>query len=149
MPDANAEAVRRLDFLFSYLDASEDGRISSAELGMFLRMLGREPSARHLEQQIAAADTDGDGFIRRSEFDGLVDRVTVDGGGSWFEAVFHAMDRDRDGQVTALELRQAVTRLQLPLTRDRVTELADQMDADGSGGVDLGEFMAFMRPGRA
>ncbi|NP_001412896.1 polcalcin Nic t 1 [Nicotiana tabacum] len=54
--------------IFKRFDLNGDGKISSAELGETLKMLGSVTS-EEVQHMMAELDTDGDGFISYEEFE--------------------------------------------------------------------------------
>lgn len=58
------------------------------------------------------------------------------------ESFFTALDTDESGNIEPGELAAALTRLDLGLTETQVTQMIAEADADGSGDIDLGEWIA-------
>ena len=78
-------------------------------------------------------------FLPRSSFD---ERLRSDGAavGEDIAAVFARYDRDRSGDIDAVELRKALNALGLPADTAEAALVLAAYDADASGQLDLGEF---------
>ncbi|XP_072995372.1 polcalcin Phl p 7-like [Typha latifolia] len=61
------DVTPEMERIFKRFDANGDGRISSAELGAALSMLGSTTSDE-IQRMMAEIDTDGDGYIDFNEF---------------------------------------------------------------------------------
>ncbi|GMF65147.1 unnamed protein product [Phytophthora lilii] len=56
--------------------------------------------------------------------------------------VFKAMDDDKDGEIDAVELKEALLEMGLPLTDAQIRCLADEYDVDGDGEIQYSEFLS-------
>ncbi|KAH7492361.1 Calmodulin-like protein [Phytophthora ramorum] len=56
--------------------------------------------------------------------------------------VFKAMDDDKDGEIDAVELKEALLEMGLPLTDAQIRCLADEYDVDGDGKIQYNEFLS-------
>ncbi|XP_052196107.1 polcalcin Syr v 3-like [Diospyros lotus] len=63
----NPEEKAEYERIFKRFDANGDGKISAAELGESLKMLG-SVTPDEIQRMMAELDTDGDGFISFQEF---------------------------------------------------------------------------------
>ena len=52
------------------------------------------------------------------------------------------LDRDADGHISFAEFRNGLARLDVGMTAAELTEIAETMDVDQSGGIELDEFVA-------
>ena len=59
-------------------------------------------------------------------------------------SAFELFDRDNSGSIDSHELKDAMKALGIYLTKDETVELLKRVDRDGSGQVELDEFMALM-----
>ncbi|KAG7398710.1 hypothetical protein PHYBOEH_010660 [Phytophthora boehmeriae] len=65
------------------------------------------------------------------------------------DEVFKAMDDDKNGEIDAVELKQALLEMGLPLTDAQIRCLADEYDFDGDGKIQYKEFLLlFLPPGK-
>eukprot|EP01065_Artemidia_motanka_P038672 TRINITY_DN47527_c0_g1_i1.p1 TRINITY_DN47527_c0_g1~~TRINITY_DN47527_c0_g1_i1.p1 ORF type:complete len:964 (+),score=375.38 TRINITY_DN47527_c0_g1_i1:45-2894(+) len=60
---------------------------------------------------------------------------------------FAAFDRDGDGSITPEELRQVLKRAGIAASDDAAAELLRKADADGSGSIEIAEFIAAVQAG--
>jgi len=60
-------------------------------------------------------------------------------------ALFDTVDENRDGVLSIEELDAALRAAHLPTSRENLRALFSSMDANQSGGVDRGEFAAFVQ----
>ncbi|POM74268.1 Hypothetical protein PHPALM_8800, partial [Phytophthora palmivora] len=58
------------------------------------------------------------------------------------DEVFKAMDDDKDGEIDAVELKEALLDMGLPLTDAQIRCLADEYDVDGDGKIQYDEFLS-------
>ncbi|WVZ73768.1 hypothetical protein U9M48_022044 [Paspalum notatum var. saurae] len=125
--------------VFRHFDADGDGRISAAEMRDSCGC-----TAAEAEEMIAAADSDGDGFISIDELGALFE----DGDQTdTLRAAFAEYDENGDGVITAEELRRALRRLGLcgdEMTAERCVEIVAAVDRDGDGVISFDEFKAMM-----
>ncbi|RLN54389.1 hypothetical protein BBP00_00008956 [Phytophthora kernoviae] len=62
------------------------------------------------------------------------------------DEVFKAMDDDRNGEIDAIELKEALLEMGLPLTNAQIRCLADEYDVDGDGKIQYKEFLSLFPP---
>ncbi|WP_090047869.1 EF-hand domain-containing protein [Lentzea fradiae] len=105
-----------------------------------------------------AMDGDGDGVLRRSDFDLLADRWAAVRGGAheermretlraWWEALYATSDQDGDGGVTASELMSAVDGdgTMIDLVVATAVAMFEAVDSDGDGRVSEAEYAQLVR----
>jgi len=124
VPDRVLVNYRRV---FGFGDADNDGRHSKKEYvndGLYLTLRARQGIFR-------AADSDNDGFVTEAEY--VENRVITDEA----KEIFHDMDADGDGRLTAGEL-EGSGRL-----KDRALARAvfKALDTDGNGELVIPEYL--------
>lgn len=119
--------------LFRRLDANRDGKITPDEIP--------EPRRERFKQLLARADRDGDGALDQREFirgtrmaPGVLTGDNQNGAQPDPARLFHRMDRNSDGKLTAGEVPEE--------RRAFVERLIRRADKDGDGALTLEEFVA-------
>ena len=63
---------------------------------------------------------------------------------SGYAATFEIVDANKDGHITAAELKQLMKALGEDITDETAAEVVKEMDANGDGEISLEEFAAYM-----
>jgi Ca2+-binding EF-hand superfamily protein len=66
---------------------------------------------------------------------------------SAYAATFEIVDGNKDGHISAAELRQLMKALGEEITDDTAAEVVTRMDGDGDGEISLQEFTRYMSRG--
>ena len=121
--------------VFVSLDLDKDGRLSREELMLGYRTLGLA-SAEEVDRIMEVCDTDRNGFLEFTEF--LTATL------SWehletetLEAAFNAFDSDRDGSISAKELKFLLEDADEEMDEQVWEELLQEGDANRDGTVTL------------
>jgi len=113
--------------VFGFLDTNRDGRHSKQEYvedGTFM-------SRRNRQGIFAASDSNHDGFVSEAEY--IENRIITDEA----KEIFSAMDRDRDGRLTAQELIASER-----LGDDELAEdVFEALDTNGNGELTVPEYL--------
>jgi len=124
--------------LFDSLDPNSNGRLSLAELDKgIIQCYPQFNNKPAIMAAYKAADRNGDGFIRRSEF-GFFLRFIQYYNNLWH--VFEGVDTDGDRRITKEEFEAA----QLELNGNDAAQVFDEMDKNGGGKVLFGELCQWM-----
>ena len=139
------EKITEFRAAFELFDKDRDGTITTKELGILMRNLGRNPSEEELKQMIREVDLDGNGTIDFKEFLCLMVKKMkrTDTEEELLEA-FKVFDRDGNGYITSHELRYIMTNLGEGLTTAEVEEMVKEADLDNDGQIDYDEFVKMM-----
>ncbi|XP_078612782.1 uncharacterized protein LOC144882674 [Branchiostoma floridae x Branchiostoma japonicum] len=139
------EQISEFKEAFSLFDKDGDGVITTKELGTVMRSLGQNPTEVELTDMINEVDTDGNGTIDFPEFLTMMARKMeeVDSENELREA-FQVFDKDRNGYISAAELRHVMTNLGEKLTDEEVDEMIREADIDGDGQINYEEFVTMM-----
>ena len=134
------EKITEFRAAFELFDKDRDGTITTKELGILMRNLGRNPSEEELKQMIREVDLDGNGTIDFKEFLCLMVKKMkgTDTEEELLEA-FKVFDRDGNGYITSHELRYIMTNLGEGLTPEEVEEMVKEADLDNDGQIDYDE----------
>ncbi|KAL7413189.1 putative calmodulin [Mrakia frigida] len=131
---------------FSLFDKDGDGTISAQELGTVMSSLGQRPSEAELLGMVKEADVNKSGNIDFTEFVGMMTRnqKEVD----WEEEIreaFEVFDRNKDGTISATNLKEVMVNLGEKVTLQEVEEMIKEADLDGDGSINYEEFVKMMR----
>ncbi|XP_065827890.1 calmodulin-like [Oscarella lobularis] len=136
------EEVKQFKQAFSLFDKNNDGNITTEELKTVLKALGHYPNEAELEAMVEEVDADGNGTIEFEEF--LVMMSKQMASDDYIRAAFDAMDRNGDGYIDPIELKQVMENFGEQLSDDDVEEMIREADVDGDGRVDFEEFHTLM-----
>ncbi len=126
------EELRRV---FDAYDTDKSGSLDAAEVEAALKQLGLSHDAS--SDVFRRLDANGDGVISFPEFEAAAEAMRGE-----LEAIFRFIDADNSGTVSEAELRDAMRRLRLQVDDEAVRSLFKEMDRDGNGLIDFGEFRA-------
>ncbi|GAA4521300.1 hypothetical protein GCM10023191_099570 [Actinoallomurus oryzae] len=66
---------------------------------------------------------------------------------SAYAATFEIVDANKDGHISATELKQLMKALGEDITEETATEVVQRMDSNGDGEISLAEFATYMAKG--
>lgn len=144
--DLTEQQLAEVKNAFSLFDKDGDGSITKKELGVALRSIGQNPSESDLNEMISTLDEDGNGTIEFKEFVSIMvsERTKNATNEEEIKRVFRVFDSDGDGQITAVEIKKAMTALGEKVTDKEVKDMIRQADVDGDGFVNFDEFLRIM-----
>lgn len=130
-----------IESLFREVDVSNDGRISTKELGKMFKRLGAKLSVSDVKKLIYEFDKDGSRDIDLKEFRELISSV-LSTNKVYEEAyeAFKVFDTNGDNVVSRDEVKEALSYLPKKLSDTEVEELINKMDTDGNGLIYFDEF---------
>mmetsp|Transcript_11532 Transcript_11532/g.21819 ORF Transcript_11532/g.21819 Transcript_11532/m.21819 type:complete len:150 (+) Transcript_11532:61-510(+) len=129
---------------FKLFDEDRDDKLSLKEFGTLLSSLGQNPTEQELQDWIGG-DGEHDTRIDFHTFLSLMSRKLkeTDTEEELIEA-FKVFDRDRDGFISAGELRTSMMNLGEKLNDTEVDEMIREADLDGDGFINYDEFVRMM-----
>jgi len=132
---------KEIDTLFKNVDKSTDGTVSFKELETMFKKFDMTFTARDLRTIVKRYDKDGKTGMNRDEFRALITDV-FNANSQYIEAynAFQVFDIDKDGKITAVELRRACQNLNNKLTTKEINEMIQRFDKNGDGSLSLEEF---------
>ncbi|KAK3578512.1 hypothetical protein CHS0354_007765 [Potamilus streckersoni] len=143
--DLNEDQVLELKEAFDVFDRDGDGCISAKELGIVMRSLGQNPMESEIQEMVKEVDVDGNGTIDFQEFLDMMSRKlkAVDSEKDIKDA-FKVFDKDRNGFITAAELKQGMLELGERLTNEEIDEMILEADTDRDGQISYEDFLQLM-----
>ncbi|CAN0525452.1 unnamed protein product, partial [Ectocarpus sp. 8 AP-2014] len=126
-------------------DVNGDGSVTKSELKDALWSLGQNPTEEETDHIFRDYDADKTGTLDFNEFKLLMTaRLTYKNTRAEFEDAFRAIDHNKDGKVDITELNRLMVATGFGLTNQELNEIFGFFDRDGSGKVDMAEFLDYM-----
>ena len=137
--------VGEIKEIFSFFDKNSDGCITAKEIGEVMRSLGATPTEAEIEAIVKQIDTDGSGIIDFPAFLTMMAKTMKEKDSEEeIREAFRVFDRDRDGFISAAELRHVMTNLGEKLSDDEVDEMIREANTDNDGHFNYEEFVTMM-----
>jgi len=138
--------------VFEGFDKNRSGRISMAELGDMLTSMGRIiPSKKDLENIMEEIDTDKNGAIDFSEFLHFMtterNSRKLSSDASDYGEIFDFMDINKNGFISADDLKKIMERVGQKVTNLEIEEMVDEA-TKGGGLISKEQFLNLMIPQR-
>ncbi|CAL9061516.1 unnamed protein product, partial [Musa banksii] len=115
-------------------------RIEFSDLRQLLHKMNVADADREAKQMMQAADFNNDGFLDFDEFM----KVTKDVSMRELKDAFGMFDEDRDGRISAEEIKRMMQKLGESCTLEDCARMVKNVDKNGDGLVDMDEFVAMM-----
>lgn len=131
---------------FKLFDKNNDGFISLRELKICVEYFGLKYSKEELVAHLNKVDINGDGKIDFDEYLLLVsdDSRREEVPKEEIIASFQMFDKNKDGFVSAFELKKAMEHLKNPMTKDELEDMMRAADFNKDGRIDYREFTTMM-----
>ena len=137
--------VGEIKKIFSFFDKNSDGGITAKEIGEVMRSLGATPTEAEIRAIVKQIDTDGNGTIDLPAFLTMMAKtMNKKDSEEEIREAFRVFDRDRDGFISAAELRHVMTNLGEKLSDDEVDEMIREANTDNDGHFNYEEFVTMM-----
>lgn len=138
-------AMRRM---FSLMDRDGSGMISRDELKELLHSQGYHPSESELDTMVRELDADNSGEIDFEEFVSYcvrrrMSRTTSQEANEIMDA-FNYFDKNGDGFITAIEIKQVMSELGHDVSEDQAEQMLAEVDKEGNGRVTYQRFKSMM-----
>ena len=133
--------------IFVQFDRDNDGFITVEDLKGAMLSLGKQVTDDELRQLISEVDLDGDGKVSFKEFLSMntSTRMRKLHEDTELREAFDFYDANKDGLVSATELRNALRRLGMPVSQEEAVKMIKVADTDGDGQVSFEEFAVLMK----
>ncbi|XP_057303781.1 calmodulin-A-like [Hydractinia symbiolongicarpus] len=136
------EQIEEIREAFNKFDQDGDGTITITELKTVLSSMGQEVDENDIKVMLEDLDTTNGNTI---EFPAFLTMMTmkVDQKDLKNEILqtFQFFDKDGDGSITGVEVKEAMLKLGEDLTEEEIAEMVKEADVDGDGRIDYSEFV--------
>ncbi|XP_017061363.1 neo-calmodulin [Drosophila ficusphila] len=130
---------------FRILDKESEGAITSKELAVVIRSLGRQPNDTEVQAMINEVDSDGNGTIDAEKFSTVIVRKLKDTGHEdELRESFRVFDKENNGYISITELKTVFTALGVKLGDDELEEMIREYDQDLDNHINYEEFVNMM-----
>ncbi|XP_016956556.1 uncharacterized protein LOC108029021 [Drosophila biarmipes] len=145
MDELSREEQDLLRNTFRILDKENEGAITSKELGVVIRALGRQPNESEVQSMINEVDSDGNGSISAAEFCNVILRKMRDTSKEdELRDSFRVFDKENNGYISATELRAVFMALGEKLGEDELEDMIREYDLDQDNHLNFEEFVNMM-----
>jgi len=156
MPEYEVTEQQKQEFRAAFdifVEDSEDGTITTKELGKVLRMLGQNPTEEELQEMVDEVDEDGSGTIDFEEFTQMMAKqLAADALENIPERpekelaeAFRIFDKDLDGYISFDEIKNALSLGKEKFEDWECTALIGEGDKNEDGKMDYEEWVDFMK----
>ncbi|KAL7737795.1 hypothetical protein ACLKA6_006183 [Drosophila palustris] len=146
MEGLNEDILQEIRNAFQVFDALGTGKITSKQMGVAMRNLGHFPTEAELYDMIDEIDLDGDGEIDFFEFlQMMLKRLEGLNKEENLMIAFKLFDRDEDGFISPIELRNVMYNLGERCTEEEFNDMMREIDLDNDGKISYQEFVNGVR----
>jgi len=148
MSDLDEAQTAALKTAFESFDTEGVGAIGVETISNILRMMGVKVKEADLKEIIDEVDDDGSGMLEFEEFTELAAKFLIEEDEeelkNELKEAFRIYDKDGQGFITNDVLREILKEIDPKLTEADLDGIIEEVDEDGSGTMDLDEFMEMM-----
>ncbi|CAL4100777.1 unnamed protein product [Meganyctiphanes norvegica] len=148
MCDLDEAQTAALKTAFESFDTEGKGAIGVETIGNILRMMGVKVKEADLIEIVNEVDDDGSGMLEFEEFTELAAKFLIEEDEeelkNELKEAFRIYDKDGQGFITNDVLREILKEIDPKLTDADLDGIIEEVDEDGSGTMDLDEFMEMM-----
>ena len=126
--------------LFKRFDKNNDGKVTREECQEILQSIFGELPKKTILKMVNYADFNSDGTIDYHEFSDIMrQRIQIKDS---FLKEFQMIDKNGDGKLSHLELKEVITKLGTAHKSDaEINQIIQNVDEDGDGYLDYNEFL--------
>jgi len=148
MCDLDEAQTAALKTAFESFDTEGKGAIGVETIGNILRMMGVKIKEADLKEVVDEVDDDGSGMLEFEEFTELAAKFLIEEDEeelkNELKEAFRIYDKDGQGFITNEVLKEILREIDPKLTETDLDGIIEEVDEDGSGTMDLDEFMEMM-----
>lgn len=136
------EQIKECGEAFRLFDKDGDGTITTHEIGVVMRSLGKHPTDEELKKIVDEIDIDGDGKVTFDEFLTIMTKqfCSKETAADIREA-FRVFDKDGKGYLTVSEFRHIMENLGEKMTWEETEEMIEMVDTDGDDKISCDDFI--------
>jgi len=136
-----------------FVEDSEDGTISTKELGKVLRMLGQNPSEEELQEMVDEVDEDGSGTIDFEEFTEMMAKQLAaealeqipERPEKELAEAFRIFDKNNDGYLDFNELKEVIETFDEKFEDWEIRKFINEADKNDDEQMDYEEWIDIMK----
>jgi len=136
-----------------FVEDSEDGTISTKELGKVLRMLGQNPSEQELQEMVDEVDEDGSGTIDFDEFTQMMGKQLAaealeqipERPEKELAEAFRIFDVNADGYLDFEEIKRVLDMCSEKFEEWEIKQFIQEGDKNDDGKMDYEEWIDIMK----
>lgn len=130
---------------YRIMDRDNEGAITSKELAVVIRALGRQPTDNEVQSMINEVDSDGNGSIEAFEFCNVILRKMRDTNHEEeLRDTFRVFDKDNQGYITSIEVKNVLTALGVKVADEELEDIIREYDLDQDNRINYEEFVNMM-----
>ncbi|CAM9812654.1 unnamed protein product [Chrysoparadoxa australica] len=135
----------KLFYSFGSSSKGDEVVLEASDVERMLHSMGIYVGAEKFQHMLSMADTDGDGVISEQEFVKAFDWLIMEGQDQRdYEAIFHTLDKDKDGFITAEELTCLHTTTKDGISLHEAGNIIAYADMNGDGVMSYEEFVELL-----
>ncbi|KAI8037198.1 uncharacterized protein LOC128255694 [Drosophila gunungcola] len=145
MEELSSEEQMLIRETFRILDKENEGAITSKEMAVVIRALGRQPNESEVQSMINEVDSEGNGSIEAPEFFNLILRKMRDTNHEdELREAFRVFDKENNGYISITELKAVFTSLGVNIGDDELEDIIREYDLDADNHINYEEFVNMM-----
>ncbi|XP_017047357.1 calmodulin-2/4 [Drosophila ficusphila] len=145
MEELSREEQDLLHNTFRMLDRENEGALTSKELAVAIRALGRQPNESEVQSMINEVDSDGNGSIAMTEFCNVILRKMRDTSREEeLRDSFRVFDKQNNGFISLNDVKTIFMALGEKVEDDELEEMIREYDTDQDNHINFEEFVNMM-----
>ena len=139
------EKVNEYIEAFNIFDTDSSGQITFEELSKVMSNLGQESADEKAEKILKGADNNNNQTIELGEFIQMMETSSKsEDKNSEMERAFKVFDKNGDGKINHMELKEAMKAMGQELTDEQIELMIDSADLDKDREINFEEFKQMM-----